>query len=104
MGDLSFISDNQTGVHPKVLERLQVLSGGNAAGYGEDDWTAMAESAVQQIFETECAVFFVSTGTAANALALSALSSPGGRFTATKARTSAMTRIRLWSFIPAVPG
>ncbi len=78
MGDLSFISDNQTGVHPKVLERLQVLSGGNAAGYGEDDWTSMAESAVQQIFETECAVFFVSTGTAANALALSALSPPWG--------------------------
>jgi threonine aldolase len=78
VGELSFISDNQTGAHAKVLERLQALSGGSAAGYGEDDWTAKAESAVQQLFETDCAVFFVATGTAANALALSALSAPWG--------------------------
>jgi len=78
VGDMSFISDNQAGVHPSVLERLQSLSRGSASGYGEDQWTAAAESAVQQIFETDCAVFFVSTGTAANALALSALSPPWG--------------------------
>lgn len=78
VGDMSFISDNQAGVHPSVLERLQALSRGSASGYGEDQWTAAAESAVQQIFETDCAVFFVSTGTAANALALSALSPPWG--------------------------
>ena len=78
VGDMSFISDNQAGVHPRVLERLQSLSHGSAAGYGEDGWTAAADSAVQKIFETDCAVFFVSTGTAANALALSALSPPWG--------------------------
>lgn len=78
MDELSFVSDNQAGAHPKVLERLQTLSGGSAAGYGEDHWTALAESAVQQIFEKDCAVFFVSTGTAANALALSALSPSWG--------------------------
>jgi threonine aldolase len=78
VGDMSFISDNQAGVHPSVLERLQSLSRGSAAGYGEDQWTAEAESAVQRVFETDCAVFFVSTGTAANALALSALSPPWG--------------------------
>ncbi len=76
--ELSFVSDNQAGAHPKVLERLHTLSSGSAAGYGEDHWTAMAESAVRQVFETDCAVYFVSTGTAANALALSALSPSWG--------------------------
>lgn len=78
MGEMSFVSDNQAGAHPKVLERLHNLSKGSAAGYGEDQWTAAAGLAVQQVFETDCAVFFVSTGTAANALALSALSPSWG--------------------------
>ena len=78
MGEMSFVSDNQAGAHPRVLERLLSLSGGSTAGYGEDQWTAAADVAVQQIFETDCAVFFVSTGTAANALALSALSPSWG--------------------------
>ena len=78
MGEMSFVSDNQAGAHPKVLERLHNLSEGSAAGYGEDQWTAAAGLAVQQVFETDCAVFFISTGTAANALALSALSPSWG--------------------------
>ena len=40
--------------------------------------TAAAEAAVRDVFETECDVFFVTTGTAANALSLSALCPPWG--------------------------
>ncbi len=41
-----------------------------AAAYGEDRWTARACDRIREIFETDCDVYFVFTGTAANALAL----------------------------------
>jgi threonine aldolase len=46
--------------------------------YGDDALSAEAETALQNLFETECAVFFVTTGTAANALVLSAICPPWG--------------------------
>ena len=75
---MHFVSDNQSGLHPAVLKALAEAATGTAAGYGEDALSAAAEAAVQDIFETRCAVFFVTTGTAANALALSALCPPWG--------------------------
>ena len=75
---MHFVSDNQSGLHPAVLTALAEASTGNAAGYGEDPLTAAAETAVEQLFETPSSVFFVTTGTAANALALSALCPPWG--------------------------
>lgn len=75
---MNFISDNQAGAHPAVVAAISEASGGVAAGYGEDTLTAAAESAVRDVFETDCAVFFVTTGTAANALALSAMCPPWG--------------------------
>src|SRR5947209_1551145 len=41
--------------------------------YGEDEWTARVRNHVCELFETDCAVFFTSTGTIANALALAQL-------------------------------
>jgi threonine aldolase len=76
--DMNFISDNQAGAHPAVLAAISDAAAGLAEGYGEDALTAAAESAVRDVFETDCAVFFVTTGTAANALAMSALSPPWG--------------------------
>lgn len=75
---MNFVSDNQAGAHPSVLAAITEASAGTSAGYGEDALTAAAESAVRDVFETECDVFFVTTGTAANALALSALCPPWG--------------------------
>lgn len=75
---MNFVSDNQAGAHPSVLAAIAEASAGTSAGYGEDALTAAAESAVRDVFETECDVFFVTTGTAANALALSALCPPWG--------------------------
>jgi len=46
--------------------------------YGADDWTARVEAKCAEIFEAEVAVFPVATGTAANALALAALTPPHG--------------------------
>jgi threonine aldolase len=75
---MNFISDNQAGAHPAVLAAISDAASGLAEGYGEDSLTAEAESAVRDVFETDCAVFFVTTGTAANALAMSALCPPWG--------------------------
>ena len=75
---MNFISDNQAGAHPAVLAAISDAASGLAEGYGEDALTAAAESAVRDVFETDCAVFFVTTGTAANALAMSALCPPWG--------------------------
>ena len=39
-------------------------------GYGDDSWTEKACTRLRELFETDCEVFFVFNGTAANALAL----------------------------------
>jgi threonine aldolase len=49
---------------------------GHASPYGDDPWTARATELLQDLFETDCAVFFVGTGTAANSLALAATCQP----------------------------
>ena len=41
---------------------------GFAATYGEDEWTAKASDLVREVFETDCDVYFVFTGPAANSL------------------------------------
>jgi threonine aldolase len=73
-----FASDNWAGVHPRVAENLQRHSGGFASAYGSSDLDRAVEQRFNAIFEREVAVFFVGTGTAANALALAAINRPGG--------------------------
>ncbi len=75
---MNFVSDNQAGAHESVLVALREANSGSSPGYGEDMLTSAAERAVSAVFETDCAVFFVTTGTAANALAMSALCPPWG--------------------------
>ncbi len=43
---------------------------GHAQSYGDDPWTQRASDLFRDIFETDCDVFFVFNGTAANSLAL----------------------------------
>jgi threonine aldolase len=52
---------------------LEANQGGSAIAYGEDEWTQRASDAFRSLFETDCEVFFVFNGTAANALSLAAL-------------------------------
>ncbi len=75
---LDFTSDNSSGAHPAILEALVAANSGPAAAYGADEWTKRAEKALSKLFEREVAVFLVATGTAANALALSAVTDPWG--------------------------
>lgn len=69
-------SDTYAGMCPEALAALQEANRGPAAAYGDDPWTARAADLLRRFFEADCAVFFVPTGTAANALALAALCQP----------------------------
>jgi len=66
-----FASDNYAGCTPEAWQALEEARHGHARGYGDDQWTAKASDRLREIFETDCDVFFVFNGTAANSLALS---------------------------------
>jgi threonine aldolase len=68
-----FASDNYAGICPQVMEYLLQANVGHAQAYGEDDWTDRAANKFREVFETDCDVFFVFNGTAANSLALGTL-------------------------------
>jgi threonine aldolase len=72
-------SDNSAGAAPEIMAGLIDANHGPALAYGADDVTARLTELVREVFEHPGAeVFPVSTGTAANALALSALTPPWG--------------------------
>jgi threonine aldolase len=73
---MKFASDNGAGVAPEILHAIVASSRVNAPAYGADEYTARAQALLSETFETEVAAFLVATGTAANALALSALVKP----------------------------
>lgn len=65
-----FASDNTAPVCPEAWAALQEANTDYAAAYGEDRWTERVCERIREIFETDCDVYFVFTGTAANALVL----------------------------------
>jgi threonine aldolase len=65
-----FASDNAASICPEASTALDAANTGFAAAYGEDRWTARVCDRIREIFETDCEVYFVFTGTAANSLAL----------------------------------
>lgn len=52
---------------------MALANRGSAPSYGDDEWTQRASDAFRALFETDCEVFFVFNGTAANSLALASL-------------------------------
>lgn len=68
-----FASDNYAGICPEAWQAMQTANNGYAVSYGDDAWTAKACAAIRELFETDCEVFFVFNGTAANSLALASL-------------------------------
>lgn len=65
-----FASDNTAAMVPEALAALANANAESVESYGEDQWTRRACELVRERFETDCEVFFVFNGTAANALAL----------------------------------
>ncbi|MBM3392085.1 MAG: low specificity L-threonine aldolase [Betaproteobacteria bacterium] len=69
----SFASDNNAGICPEALQALLAANAGHAPGYGDDEWTRRVSDRLRALFETDCDVYFVFNGTAANSLALASL-------------------------------
>ncbi len=68
-----FASDNTAGLAPEALAALVAANAEFCGSYGDDIHTRRARDAFNALFERPCQVFFVSTGTAANSLAISQL-------------------------------
>jgi len=72
-------SDNAAGVAPEILAAIEAANTGSALAYGGDELTAHVQEVVRSVFEHPTArAFPVTSGTAANSLALSAATPPWG--------------------------
>lgn len=72
-----FASDNGAPIHPAALAAIAGANQGSALSYGNDPATEALQDQIRSIFEAPKAeVLLVTTGTAANALALSLLTPP----------------------------
>ncbi len=75
---MNFASDNAAGIAPPILDAICRTNQGFALGYGNDTVTERLGARLADLFEHDVATFLVSTGTAANALALAQIVPPWG--------------------------
>ncbi|MCC7275892.1 MAG: low specificity L-threonine aldolase [Alphaproteobacteria bacterium] len=75
---VDFRSDNTASVAPAIMDAIVAANRGTAPSYGNDETTRAVDRRLSDLFETEVRVFPVATGTAANAIALSAMTRPWG--------------------------
>lgn len=66
----SFASDNNAGVHPRVMEAMSKANEGHFVAYGDDPYTARAVETFRKHLGKEIDVYFVFGGTGANVLGL----------------------------------
>ena len=71
-----FASDNTAGICAEAWTALEKANTGYAPSYGDDRWSAEVCERIRQIFEVDCDVYFVFTGTSANALGLAQVCQP----------------------------
>jgi len=74
----NFKSDNVTPACDAIMAAVNAANNGSVASYGGDDFTLGLQQVASEVFGTEVAIFPVTTGTAANSLALSQLVPPYG--------------------------
>ena len=75
---MRFFSDNTATACPEILAAIHEANHGLARAYGDDEWTRRLDGALSAHFGTPVRAFAVTTGTAANSLALATLSPPYG--------------------------
>ena len=71
----SFASDNNSGVHPIVMEAIVKANQGHVIAYGDDPYTLSAIEKFKEVFGEDTEVFFVYNGTGANVVGLQAITS-----------------------------
>lgn len=74
---MRFFSDNAAPAHPKVIEAIAASNRIDTA-YDGDEWSRRLDDAFSDLFGTDVRALWVTTGTAANCLALAALCPPYG--------------------------
>jgi len=74
-----FASDNVTSACPEVMDAVIEANSGISESYGDDEWSSRLKEKLSEIFETDVEVFLTVSGTASNALALSALAPVYGK-------------------------
>ena len=74
---MRFFSDNAAAAHPRVIEAIGAANRLDTA-YDGDEWSQRLDGAFSALFETDVRALWVTTGTAANCLALAALCPPYG--------------------------
>ncbi|HMT40499.1 MAG TPA: beta-eliminating lyase-related protein [Sphingorhabdus sp.] len=72
---MRFFSDNAAPVHPKIMQAIADANVVDTA-YDGDALSQRIDAAFSELFERDVAVLWVSTGTAANCLALASLAQP----------------------------
>lgn len=75
---MRFFSDNTASACPEIMEALARVNHGRVKAYGDDEWTLSLDRVFGEYFEKEVRVFAVTTGTAANSLALATITPPYG--------------------------
>ncbi|MGH8298099.1 MAG: threonine aldolase family protein [Steroidobacteraceae bacterium] len=75
---MRFCSDNTASVCPEILSAIAAANRDLAIPYGDDPWTGRLDEVLGAFFGREVRAFAVTTGTAANALALATLTPPYG--------------------------
>ncbi|MSP47799.1 MAG: aminotransferase class I/II-fold pyridoxal phosphate-dependent enzyme [Alphaproteobacteria bacterium] len=75
---VNLYSDNVAPAAPEIMAALARVDVGPAQPYGQDPESKALKAALSDLFGTEVWVFPVSTGTAANAIGLSAMTPPFG--------------------------
>lgn len=73
-----FKSDNTAAVSREILAALADANDGTALAYGADRWSERLDAVFGEFFGTSVRVFAVSSGTAANSLALATFCPPWG--------------------------
>ena len=68
-----FGSDNQSGVHPEILEAIATANGGHVGAYGDDPYTERLQSVIASRFGEGAEAFPVLTGTGGNVIALQSM-------------------------------
>ncbi|TVQ38657.1 MAG: low specificity L-threonine aldolase, partial [Wenzhouxiangella sp.] len=75
---MNFKSDNEAPAHPRIIQALIEVNEGFASAYAADGSSMALDTAFSEVFETECRVLPIATGTAANCVSLAELSPPWG--------------------------
>ncbi len=75
---MNFKSDNEAPAHAQVMEALLAANEGFATAYADDRYSQQLDQRLSDLFETDCQVLPIATGTAANSVALAEIIPPWG--------------------------